>query len=614
MAGFEQETIDRILQATDVVELVGAVVPLIKRSGDNLFGRCPFHKEKTPSFSVNRRRQIFHCFGCGESGNAIGWLMKYEKIAFPEAVRRLAERANIPLPKYRPTADDSIHEALYRLHDLAQQFFYDRLRDKANPDAKAAMLYLLNRGLTRETIDGCGIGLSPANWDDFAQLALREGHKLENLLASGLCGRSDAGKLYDRFRDRISFPIQNLSGRIVAFGGRVRPGRDDAAKYLNSPETAIYRKSEILYGLSWARDAIRKTDTAIVVEGYLDCISLQQFGIGNAIATSGTALTTRQARLMLRFAPKVFLVYDGDDAGRRAALRGGDVLIAEGLDVVVAFLPQGEDPDTFVQKFGAEAFQQLLAEGKGWLDHQLDHFSEQGMLATPSGSAIVLRELVRVLRAMQDKVQLEFWIKLLSQKIGITESIVRHELSRVAVQKSYDDPDDPAPVAKAALASPNAELEARIIGFMIRYREPGKHFRIHRDLQKYLRPAYFQVPALQALFGVFLDSWLENGELPTLEKIRSVAQQYEGFPEWIDEQMIASPMPPVDTDPFSYEVSMLDNTVRQLLKPLLENELKQLQNQLAGNLTDEAQQKNLSEQKRVTATKRKLAQPLYLGK
>ncbi len=580
MPTYDQELVDRILAATDIVALVGSVVPLTKRSGDNLFGRCPFHKEKTASFSVNRRKQIFHCFGCGVGGDAIGWLMRYEKINFPEAVRRLAEQAKIDLPRYRPSGEDSLNESLFRLHEVAQKLFLERLRDSSNTKAQSAMDYLLGRGLTPETIDSCGIGLAPDSWDTFALLAMREGFRIEQLLGSGLCGRNDSGNVYDRFRDRITFPIQNLSNRIVGFGARVLPGKDDGAKYLNSPETAIYKKSEILYGLPWARDEIRKQDSVIVVEGYLDLISLHQFGVQNVVATSGTALTNRQARLLHRFSPKVFLVYDGDEAGRRASLRGGDVMIAEGLDVHVAFLPEGEDPDTYVQKFGAEAFHGLLLQGQGWLEHQYAHFVRLGALNSPSDTVAALRELIRVLREMSDSTIQNFWVKRIAQRFQIAESVVRHELSRGTIATRNDDDET------VDTQTEWNEDEAQIIAFLVKYRETPEDFEYHKRIHRWLKPDIFTTPPLRALYDLFVRKWLEENEFPEISDLIATAKLFPQLEDWVNSVLMQKlskiphqPNPSVidEIDFFEHDLAMTEEKIRVLMVPVYERQIEEIE-------------------------------------
>ncbi|MCX7834779.1 MAG: DNA primase [bacterium] len=565
MAPFDQDLIDQILAQVDIQELISAVVPLTKRSGDNAFGLCPFHAEKTPSFSVNRKKQIFHCFGCGKGGNAIAWLMAYEHISFPEAVRRLAEKVGIPLPRYKPSIDDSQAELLYRIHQFAQEFYYSTLRQKT-PHATIAMRYLLKRGLSPQTIDDCGIGLSPTHWDSFAIQALKEGFNDEQLILSGLCGKNERGELYDRFRNRIMFPIQNLTGRIVGFGGRILPSEDDTAKYLNSPETPIFRKGDLLYGMSWARDEIRKENTTIVVEGYFDLITLHQSGIRNVVATSGTALTRKQALLLKRFSPRVILVYDGDDAGRRAALRGGDVLIAEGLDVKIAFLPESYDPDTYVNAYGADEFKKLMVQSMNWLDYQFQHAKERGMLDSPATSIQLVRDVMQVIRQIQDTTQQELWIRLLTQKVGLSLDTVRKEIEKITTPKQSSDyethPND--------LVSINHTQSAYLLSFFIRHRE-YKHFASnYRFIFKFIKKEHLDHPQLSELYDKIHQYWIETGNLPSIEELRQFASSL-GLIQWVDDRLV-QPLVEKGMEPnLLSECICLDNAVRKILRPVVKN-------------------------------------------
>lgn len=565
MAAFDQNLIDQILSQVDIQELISAVVPLTKRSGDNLFGLCPFHSEKTPSFSVNRKKQIFHCFGCGKGGNAITWLMAYEHISFPEAVRRLAEKVGIPLPRYKPSIDDSQAETLYQIHQVAQEFYFKHLR-KDHPQSKLAMRYLLKRGLRPDTIDDSGIGLSPVNWNDFALFAQKEGFTVEQLLLSGLCLKNESGELYDRFRERIMFPIQNLTGRIVGFGGRVLHSEQETAKYLNSPETPIYRKSEILYGMPWARDSIRKENSTIVVEGYFDLIMLHQAGIRNAVATSGTALTVKQAQLLKRFSPRVILVYDGDEAGRRAALRGADVLIAEGLDVKIAILPESYDPDSFVNAYGADELKKLTEQAIGWLDHQLNHAKERGLLDSPATSILVIRELVQVIKQIQDHTQQELWVRLLTQRIGLSENTIRKELDKVTIPKRYTEKEESVEKSQSI----NQSQSAFILSFLIRHRDYKKYATSYRFIFKFIKPEHLDHQQLAMLYKKIHTHWIETGELPDIEQLRKFAHEID-LVEWVDERLTQPLLEKGMEQTLLNETICLDIAVRKILRPIVKN-------------------------------------------
>ena len=334
--------------------MISEHVQLVKK-GRNYSGLCPFHDEKTPSFSVDPDRQFYHCFGCGVGGNVFKFIQEIDRVTFVEAVKFLAERAGIALPERSGPSreEDAADDELYRANDLAQKYFHHLLlKDDVSASART---YLQTRGLTGETIARFGLGYAPPEWDALLKVAGRRDLNPQVLERAGLAlPRPKGSGHYDRFRDRVTFPIANLSSRIIAFGARALQS-DQEPKYLNSPETPIYHKGRVLYGLSDTRDAIRRRDAVLVVEGYMDLLSLVQAGVEHVAATSGTALTEDQCRTLARYARQVVLLFDGDAAGSTAAMRGLEVILGTGLDVRVVSLPTGHDPDSFVQEHGPEA-------------------------------------------------------------------------------------------------------------------------------------------------------------------------------------------------------------------------------------------------------------------
>lgn len=368
--------IHQVQQATDIIELVGQSVT-IRQRGKDYVGLCPFHQEKTPSFYVSPAKQIFKCFGCGAGGGVFQFVMLQQKCAFPEAVKLLAERANIPIP-----ADDGAEPGdaaldrsqLVRVMQFAKEFYQAQLR---SPAGRAALDYAHGRQLTDAGIDRFELGYAPDNWDSLCQAALQAGYSDKQLLAVGLIARSErSGRYYDRFRHRLMFPIADAAGRVIAFGGRALSA-EERAKYLNSPETALFDKSSHLYGLSWARQAIGRTGTAVVVEGYLDAVMPAQAGVENVVATLGTALTERHVRMLSRLAGDVVLVFDADTAGAAAAERGLELFIAQQVNVRVATVGEGKDPCDFVLAAGAESFRQLIAQAPDALEYVWQKRSEQ---------------------------------------------------------------------------------------------------------------------------------------------------------------------------------------------------------------------------------------------
>jgi DNA primase len=344
------EKIDEIRNASDIVDLISSYVSLKKR-GKNYTGLCPFHKEKTPSFSVSPGKQMFYCFGCGKGGNVISFIMEHDKVSFLEAVRALADRVGISLPSDSPgDADKSTEqEALYALCREAQARFQHNLLESV--EGKLALEYFRHRGFSDETIRLFGLGYSLNSWEDIAGMVRGKGLSLDQADRAGLLVRREDGSgFYDRFRGRAMFPIVSTSGRPIGFGARKMREDDPLGKYINSPETPIYDKSRVLYGLFQAKEAIREREFAIMVEGYADLISVYQAGTRNIVASSGTALTEEQVQLLSHYTKRITLVYDADSAGSKATIRGVDLIIARGLDVNVVELPTGEDPDSFVRK------------------------------------------------------------------------------------------------------------------------------------------------------------------------------------------------------------------------------------------------------------------------
>jgi DNA primase len=425
------EKIDEVRSASDIVDVISSYIRLKKR-GKNFIGLCPFHQEKTPSFNVSPEKQMYYCFGCGNGGNVITFVTQLEKVSFIEAVRTLAERAGIILPSEdsQDSAEATESEKLYEVCRKAGLIFYDNLTTTI--EGKLALEYFHHRGFTDETIRKFGLGYSMHSWDDLMKRMEREGIGADLLDKAGLVVRREDGSgHYDRFRGRAMFPIFSPSGRTIAFGARKMREDDPLGKYINSPETPVFNKSRNLYGLFQAKEAIREKEFAILVEGYADLISVYQAGIQNIVASSGTALTEEQIQLVSRYAKNITLVYDADSAGSNATIRGVDLIIEAGLDVRVAELPEGEDPDSFVKKNGGEAFQAHLDGASSFLDFKARKFQAEGLLTTPEGQARVVRSMVETLGKMKDELKRTFYIKSVAEKYGIYESVLYRELDRI---------------------------------------------------------------------------------------------------------------------------------------------------------------------------------------
>ncbi len=407
------DLIDRIRESNDIVDVISERIPL-KRAGVNYKGPCPFHQEKTPSFNVNPARQIYHCFGCGAGGNVITFLMEYEKLEFLDAVRELAQRAGIALPERgsdRLAEDDPVFAA----NQMAVEFFQSSLLGASGETARG---YVKERGLASDAVAEFALGYAPPGWDNLLKHARAAGVKEGVLIEAGLAVPREGGGSYDRFRDRLIFPLLGAGGKAIGFGGRAFGEQEP--KYLNSPETRVYRKSYFLYGLDQARQSIRMTREAILVEGYMDVLSLYQAGFRNVIASAGTALTSEQAKIIDRYADKVFVAYDGDDAGLAAATRAAEALVELGLKVRVVLLPDGNDPDSYVREFGADALRQALTSSQDFIDF----FVSTHTTDTADGREQAARSLIETVSRVADPIKADLMLEKVAEALSLRHGAV----------------------------------------------------------------------------------------------------------------------------------------------------------------------------------------------
>ena len=430
---------DRVKTQADIVRVVGEYVRL-KKSGQNFMGLCPFHSEKSPSFAVHPVKQIYHCFGCGVGGDVFSFVMAMEKCDFREAVTTVAEKCGIAIPKAKPSSPQERQAtqqrtALMEMHRTAAEFFVAQL--SATAEGKAARGYLEDRGLEQETVERFRIGYAPSAGDALVR-ALR-GKFNEKLLAdSGLVARDQSGRLYDRFRRRILFPIADERGRVVAFGGRALG--DDLPKYLNSPETPIYSKSRVLYNLDRAKEEIRKREFAVLVEGYMDAIGVHRAGVGNVVATCGTALTEAQLKLLGRFARRVVVNFDPDAAGQLATERSLALLVEQGFEVRVLVLARSKgeekapDPDLFVRTRGAEAYQKVLGEAPPYVDYLIAR-ARQMDLSSAEGKLRALNFLMPYVQRAPDRLLRSEWATRIAQQLRIEEPVLRESLRKAAAER-----------------------------------------------------------------------------------------------------------------------------------------------------------------------------------
>ena len=430
-----EQKIDEIRNAADVVDIISGYVQLRKR-GRNFIGLCPFHQEKTPSFTVSEEKQIFHCFGCGAGGNVFKFLMDFKNISFVESVEEVADHLGIKIQYDQSPVDEQQNELeeLYEINIVAARFFSDNLLK--NSACEEAREYFKKRNVKTQTQRVFGTGFAPYGWDSFLAHAKENNVDLKKAKMLGLIDQNDKGEYYDKFRGRVIFPIFSPNGRVIAFGGRIFEKQENAAKYLNSPESPIYSKRKSLYGLFHSKDEIRKLDRAILVEGYMDLISLFQAGVKNVVASSGTSLTDEQVQLLSRFTKNIIILFDADPAGQKASLRSIEILLKQDFEVKVMSLPKGEDPDSYINNYGKERFDELISSAKNFLEYQTMQFEEQGLFEDPAKAADAIRELVNTLTLVGDELKRNLLLKTISKKFNLREKLIESELNNALQQRA----------------------------------------------------------------------------------------------------------------------------------------------------------------------------------
>ena len=460
------ETIERIMDAVRIEDVVSEFVTL-KRRGANLLGCCPFHNEKTPSFTVSPAKGIFKCFGCGEAGNSVHFLMKHEHFSYPEALRYLANKYNIEIEEEQLTPDQiekqTEREALFSVSDFAQKYFADLLY---NDEAGRAigLSYFYERGLSDNIIKRFGLGYCLDDWENFTRHAISNGYSENVLEKTGLTIFKDDGKRYDRFRGRVMFPVFSVSGKVLGFSGRVLSSEKQAAKYVNSPESEIYNKSKTLYGIYQAKGAISKLDLCYLVEGNIDVITLHQAGIENTVASSGTSLTLEQIKLIHRYTKNITVLYDGDSAGIKAALRAVNMLLEEGMSVRVVLFPDGDDPDSYTRKYGSEAIQQyVVTQATNFII-----FKTKILLSEAKGDPIkkaeLIKDIVSTIALVPELIERNIYVKECASLLDIPEQTLATELARAISarrKKQFDKQVEEQQQAAAALENTAVEPQQK---------------------------------------------------------------------------------------------------------------------------------------------------------
>jgi DNA primase len=526
-----RETIDKIIETAHIEEVVGDFVHLKKR-GISLIGLCPFHNEKTPSFNVSVSKGIYKCFGCGKGGDAVQFIIDHEKYSYPEALKYLANKYQIEIEETEVSPEqliaDDKRESLFIITAWAGKFFQHSMWETEEGKA-IGLSYFKERGFRDDIIKKFELGYSPDEWDALIQKAVSESHKEQFLEESGLVIRNDKGKLYDRFRGRVMFPIHNFTGRIIGFGGRTLKNDKNIPKYVNSPESDIYHKSNVLYGLFFAKKAIRDEDNCFLVEGYADVLSVHQAGVENVVASSGTSLTIEQIRIIARFTKNVTILYDGDEAGIKASLRGLDMILEEGLNVKVVLFPDGHDPDSYVQQFGSSAFKAHIEQ------HKKDFILyKTSILLKDAGSdpikrADVIREVVESIAKIPDSIKASVFVRECSSLMQIEERILISELNKMRLGKLKKANQLPRPEVSDAsaeeiltetLTSTDEWQEKEIIRLLLTY----GHELVHWDgiTDTYIAPyvianledVSFDHPVCKKIIETY-KAGLEKGHLPS---------------------------------------------------------------------------------------------------
>ncbi|MGI6705289.1 MAG: DNA primase [Clostridia bacterium] len=573
---FPQEWIEEVCNRNDIVDVVSEYVQL-KQSGRSYVGLCPFHQEKTPSFNVNHEKQFYYCFGCQVGGNVIHFIMNIERLPFVDSVKLLAERAHMPLPEQGDHDEylrkRSIREKLAEIHKVAALYYHRLL---LSSEGKPALSYLKGRGIEEETIRHFGLGFAADRWDGLLSHLRSLKYSDEDILESGLVS-SNKGRYYDRFRNRVIFPIINIYGKVIGFGGRVLD--NSLPKYLNSPEGVLFNKSQNLYGLNFVKQK-RRIDSLIVVEGYMDVISLHQGGIENVVASLGTSLTHEQARLMKRYCNEIYIAYDGDTAGQKATMRGMEILRKEGCQVKVISFPDNMDPDEFIRKEGKDSFVKNMEQALSLTAYKLECLKKGHDLSSSEGKTKYAIEAAKILSEIENPVEIEAFLKKLQVETGFTYEALKEQVSRNIPQQGRRD------LARNRITNNRynksrkmknkgipSHLRAEYNILVLVLKNPEKADRVY----SVVTPESFSTPLLQKLAQIIL-SEIEKGHSLQLGEILN------NFPEEESASKIA--------EIFSLELEYdnidkyIDDCIDEMKRSKIEYRIKQLQDEFSQNNTN----------------------------
>lgn len=529
-----KETVDKIIETSRIEEVVGDFVSL-KRRGTSMTGLCPFHNERSPSFHVSVAKGIFKCFGCGQGGDSVRFIMEHEKATYPEALRYLANKYSIEIAEVENSPEEKANndrrESLYIVSGFAAKYFHEQMME-TEEGKTIGLSYFKERGFREDIINKFELGYSPDVWDALTQQAAKEGYNVQFLEETGLTIRKDNEKLYDRFRGRVMFPIHSFTGRVIGFGGRTLKTDKAVPKYVNSPESDIYHKSNVLYGLFFAKKAIRDEDNCYLVEGYADVLSVHQAGVENVVASSGTSLTTEQIRLIGRFTKNITILYDGDDAGIKASLRGLDMILEEGLNVKVVLFPDGHDPDSYFQEFGSAAFKTHIEQNKKDFILYKTSILLKDAGNDPIKRAGIIRDVVESIAKIPDGIKASVFVRECSSLLQIEERVLISELNKILLSKakrdntnysapqSIDTPPELVVPELAGLPDADDNQEKEIIRLLLNYGHELVHWDDITDtyIAPYIIANLADVNFENPLCNRILDEYkkaLENGSLPS---------------------------------------------------------------------------------------------------
>lgn len=528
MARISPAVIDRVRDSADILDVVSQAVDM-KRRGRNYFGLCPFHQEKTPSFSVAPDKGIYHCFGCGVGGNSINFVMEHEKLSFVEAVRSLGDRFGVPVEFEEDSGSKEFFTAMYAIHETAADFYHQALFSERGAEA---LKYLTERGLHEDTLKKFRVGFTPKS-DDFLLKKVQDNYTEEVLEKSGLFNRGERG-FFDRFRARIMFPISNTSGKVIAFGGRIF-GSEDPAKYMNSPETPLYRKSDILYGLHFAREAILKEKHALLVEGYTDLLQIVQADVKHVVAVAGTALTENHVNALGKITRKVFLIYDGDEAGIKAAIRGGYTMLRGGLEPAMVSVPKESDPDDWIQKHGIKPLQKAMSNASTLLVFHLEAVSQKEMSATERSDLV--REIMREAVGIRDAIVRDDFLKSLATAVNLDDhEVVRMFRAQTRPRTGSAVPPPEVSAEPELFTSVSEKAQAAIVKVMASPKrgtlEKAAEF-VDFDL--------FSDALLEKLARLILESESELNIANLLDKLESKEEREKASALFMEEMTLADP-------------------------------------------------------------------------